>query len=334
MKILAIETSCDETSASVVLDGSRILSNVVSSSLNLHKKTYGIVPEVAARKQVESIIPALDEALKRSKTSLSDIDAIAVTIGPGLIGSLIVGVTASKMLGLMLGKKIIPVNHLLAHIYANWALGDAPQFPLVALIVSGGHTELVLMESHTDIKYLGGTRDDAAGECFDKVARILSLGYPGGPAIQKEAEKFGRRKSSLVFPKPLLSKGYEFSFSGLKTAVFETVRNGEGKYDRTEIAFAFQETVCDILTKKATRAATDFGVKSLLVSGGVAANKNLRDRICKAAGPLGVEAFIPPINLCTDNAVPIGICAFYHQNYTGIEDVFPKEGLSLSRESP
>ena len=342
MKILGIETSCDETSVALVVNGKSILSNVVSSSIDLHKKTGGIVPEVAARKQVESIIPCLDECLKSASTRIEEVDCVAVTTGPGLIGSLIVGVTVAKTLSLILNKPLIPVNHLLAHIYANWLTNgligkgekqnSIPQFPIVALIVSGGHTELILMKNHHNIKYLGGTRDDAAGESFDKIARILNLGYPGGPAIEREATKANNKGTEVCLPRPLInSKDFDFSFSGLKTATATAIRTE--KYTTAEISYSFQETVCQILVKKTIKAALENKVPSVILAGGVSANKRLRElflneeRLRDAA----IKVHIPTISFCTDNAAAIASCAYYHRKSVPLEQVYPNSSLSLNK---
>jgi len=328
MTILGIETSCDETSAAVVLNGRTILSNVVSSSVDFHKKTGGIVPEVAARKQVESIIPVLDECLSLAKTTLKKIDAIAVTAGPGLLGSLIVGTATAKTLALSLNKPLIPVNHLLAHIYANWLEENIPDFPLISLIVSGGHTQLILMKNHKDIKIFGETRDDAAGESFDKVARILNLGYPGGPAIEKKALDFKSKETSLVLPKPLIhSKDYDFSFSGLKTAAFTAFKTK--KHTACEIAHSFQEAVCEVLVKKTVKAVLENKVNSVVLAGGVSANKRLRELFFKneQLEKMKIKVYIPKIALCTDNAASIASCAFYHRNITQLEQVLPNSSL-------
>ncbi|MBU1017144.1 MAG: tRNA (adenosine(37)-N6)-threonylcarbamoyltransferase complex transferase subunit TsaD [Patescibacteria group bacterium] len=326
MKILGIETSCDETAVAVVLNGTTILSNVVSSSVNLHQKTGGIVPEIAARKQVESIIPVLDESLTSANISLKEVDAIAVTVGPGLIGSLIVGVTTAKMLAMCLNKPLIPVNHLLAHIYANWLKQEpqkpAPAFPLIGLIVSGGHTELILMKDHNDIRPLGATRDDAAGESFDKVSRILKLGYPGGPAIEKKAKEMDPKKVALVLPKPLInSKDYDFSFSGLKTATFAVIQ--KKTYSPEEIAFCFQEAVSTVLVKKTVKAALEYKVKSVVVAGGVSANRRLKEVFLQneELKKNKVEIFIPKLEHCTDNAASIAACAYYHNNPKPVDEV-------------
>ena len=289
MTILGIETSCDETAAAVVKDGTQLISNVVASSQQMHAKFGGIIPENAAREQIKSIIPVIKETL------VCDIDAIAVTVGPGLIGSLLVGVETAKTLSYAWNKPLIPVNHLIGHIYANW-LVSKPQFPALVLLVSGGHSELILMADHGKYKYLGGTRDDAAGECFDKCARLLNLGYPGGPAISKAAIKNDLYK----LPRPMInSKDFDFSFSGLKTVVANSPRDNPNY-----LAYELQEAITDVLVTKTRRAAEKYQVKNILLAGGVAANKRLREKI--------PEALCPPIELCTDNAAYIASAAFFN----------------------
>lgn len=314
MKILGIETSCDETAAAIVQDGTKIISNVIASSQDIHAKYGGIIPGNAAREQVKSIIPVIKEAL------VTDIDAIAVTVGPGLIGSLLVGVETAKTLALVWKKPIVPVNHLVGHIYANWidsgrGQNDIPEFPAIVLIVSGGHTELVLMKGHGQFKLIGGTRDDAAGECFDKCARILNLGYPGGPAIEKAAVKNNLYK----LPRPMINqKNYDFSFSGLKTAVM----NSKEK-NKNFLAYELQEAITDVLVKKTLRAAEEFQPKSILLCGGVAANKKLREKI--------PQAIVPPINLCTDNAAYIASAAFFNFKPVAWQQISTAPGLDLAR---
>jgi len=329
MRILGIETSCDETAAAIVENGITILSSVVSSSSDLHKKTGGIVPEIAARKQVEAIIPVIKECLSSANTTLDSIDAIAVTEGPGLIGSLLVGVTTAKLLSAYLKKPLIPVNHLLAHIYANW-LEQPPQFPLISLIVSGGHTELILMKDHKNMDYLGGTRDDAAGESFDKIARILNLGYPGGPAIEKKARSFDGSKKTLILPKPLInSKDFDFSFSGLKTATLTAAQSGN--FSPEEIAYSFQEAVCTTLVKKTVDAAIYYKVKNVVLAGGVSANKRLRELFLQnnLLIKAGIKISIPKISFCTDNAAAIAACGYFHNSKKRLENVCANPSLTI-----
>ncbi len=309
MLILGVETSCDETAAAIVENGTRIVSNIIASSQSLHAKYGGIIPDKAAREQLKSIIPVIYEALAAANLSPDSLDALAVTVGPGLIGSLLVGVETAKSLALAWNKPLIPVNHLIGHIYANWLGGQTPDLPALVLIVSGGHSELVLMKNHGQFKYLGGTRDDAAGECFDKCARLLNLGYPGGPAIEKAAVA-----GSIHLPRPLIHENnLDFSFSGLKTAV-ANIKAAEPSH----VAFALQEAVSDVLVKKTIKAAAKHKVKSILLAGGVAANKHLREAMTEAVLHLGgkVSLSIPPFSLCTDNAAYIASAAYFNNHPT------------------
>lgn len=328
MKLLAIETSCDETAASVVEKNPTdsfvtLHSNVVSTSLKLHAKTGGIIPEVAAREQLKYIIPVIERALSDANIEKGDIDAIAVTIGPGLIGSLLIGVETAKALAFAWKKEIIPVNHLYGHIYANWisTMNHEPitiNFPALALIVSGGHTDLVLMKDHGDIQWLGGTRDDAAGEAFDKIGRMLNFPYPSGPTIEEKA-KLGNPKR-FNFPRPMMgSNDFDFSFSGLKAAVFREIQkinptmNHEllTNNDVNDFCAGTQRAIIAVLVKKTLRAAEKYNVKSILLGGGVAANGSLVNELKVRTQELGVELFVPKKSLCTDNAAMIGAAAFY-----------------------
>jgi N6-L-threonylcarbamoyladenine synthase len=309
VRILGIETSCDETAAAVVENGRAILSNVVASQVDLHTQFGGVFPEVASRQHILAIYPIIDQALKEAHLDITDVDAIAVTRGPGLPGSLVVGINAAKGLALGSGKPLIGVNHLEGHLYSAWlykANGDdeippEPQFPLLALIVSGGHTELVLVRDHLTYESLGATLDDAAGEAFDKVARLLGLPYPGGPAIQKVTQA-GGDPSKTQFPRAWLENTWNFSFSGLKTAVLREVRDLEERGIEVPVAdyaASFQEAVVEVLVVKTLQAAQEFEAKAILVAGGVSANQALREAFL-ARSPLPVH--IPPIWLCTDNA--------------------------------
>lgn len=321
MKILGIETSCDETAAAVVEDGVKILSHAVVSSVTLHQKTGGVIPEVAAREQVKYIIPVINEALRsstRGVDGLGLVDTIAVTVGPGLVGSLLVGVETAKTLAYVWQKPLIPVNHLVGHIYANWLIADI-EFPALVLVVSGGHTDLVLMKGHQKLKWLGGTRDDAAGEAFDKIARLLGLFYPGGPAIAAEAAKFRMQNAKFrMFPRAMINDdNFDFSFSGLKTAVFREVNKLKtmGQWDNEimeQLAYEVQEAIIDVLVVKTLRAAQKFKVKSILLSGGVGANDLLRKTLEVSSQQLGVKFFKPSKNLCTDNAAMIAAAAFFN----------------------
>lgn len=305
MKILGIETSCDETAAAVVKKGVKILSQTVASSIELHQKTGGIIPEVAAREQIKCILPVIENTLNKQK-----IDALAVTVGPGLIGSLLVGVETAKTLAYTWQKPIIPVNHLQAHLYANWLENKKPLFPALGLVVSGGHTDLVLMKDHGKIKWLGGTRDDAAGECFDKTARVLDLHYPGGPEIAKLAKKGNPQAYDL--PRPMIEqKNFDFSFSGLKTAVINLVKK-EKEINQADLAASIQQTIVEVLVAKTFKAAQKYQVKSVLIAGGVAANQQLRQEMETRLAVLNTKLFIPPPKLCTDNATYIAACAFFN----------------------
>lgn len=302
--ILGIETSCDETAASVVKDGREILSNIIATSVEMHKKTGGIIPERAAREQIKSIIPVIKEAFEKSRV---DIDAIAVTVGPGLIGSLLVGVETAKTLAYVWNKPIIPVNHLVGHIYANWLIDKEPKFPATALVVSGGHTDLVLMKEHGKIEWIAGTRDDAAGEAFDKTARILGLGFPGGPAIAASAAivKSVSYKLTDKLPRPLINEDtFDFSFSGLKTAVLREVQKNPIAYG---LAYEVQEAITDVLVDKTLKAVQKYETPALFLAGGVAANQRLRERFQEKILDLdlNLDFFVPPAHLCTDNAAMI-----------------------------
>jgi N6-L-threonylcarbamoyladenine synthase len=303
--ILGIETSCDETAAAVVVGGTKVLSSVVSSQVDLHARYGGVVPEVASRAHVEMLTPVIAQALVEAGVHARDLDAVAATHGPGLVGSLLVGLSAAKSLALVWDVPFVAVNHLEAHLYAAFLEEPGLELPLVVLLVSGGHTMLVLMEDHGRYRILGRTVDDAAGEAFDKVARHLGLGYPGGPAIDRMAID---GEASIDFPRPVLDDGYRFSFSGLKTAVVNhTRRHPESAVE--DIAASFQEAVVDVLVTKARRAAAETGAKGLCIGGGVAANSLLRERILDACVADGLQAFVPSRALCTDNAAMVAAVA-------------------------
>jgi N6-L-threonylcarbamoyladenine synthase len=339
MKILGIETSCDETSASIVENGNIILSNAVASSSDIHKKTGGIIPENAAREQVKSIIPIINEALNSAFNNnsgfnnLEKIDKIAVTAGPGLIGSLLVGVETAKTLSFLNKIHISPINHLKAHPYANWLeKDDPPLFPALSLVISGGHTDLVLMTSHTDILWLGGTRDDAAGEAFDKTARILGLPYPGGPEISKRAENYLSVNSNDkldLFPRPMIEKeNFEWSFSGLKTAVINEVRDKKD-IDVDMYCAQIQEAIVDVLVFKSMKAVKKYKPKSFLVSGGVAANQRLTMKLKSKFNKIKTTLYIPNPKFCTDNATFISSRAFFTQKAVSWKRVVADPELSL-----
>jgi N6-L-threonylcarbamoyladenine synthase len=314
-RVIGIETSCDETAAAIVENGRVILTSLVASQVDLHAQFGGIFPEVASRQHILTIYPIVDQALQQAHLSLAEVDAIAVTRGPGLPGSLVVGMNTAKGLALGSGLPLIGINHLEAHIYSTWLYKadetpvSEPQFPLVALIVSGGHTELILMTGHQKYRRLGGTLDDAAGEAFDKVARLLRLPYPGGPSIQKSAE--GGNSQSFAFPRARLEGSWNFSFSGLKTAVMREVRRLDGVANPlpvANLAASFQEAVVDVLVTKTLKAAAEFNAKSLLVVGGVSANQSLRNSFLMRSE---VPVHIPPLYLCTDNAAMIAGAGYY-----------------------
>jgi N6-L-threonylcarbamoyladenine synthase len=421
MRILGIETTCDETSVSVVENGTTVLSNVIATSMDLHAKTGGVIPEQAARKQVEYMIPVLEKSLKEAfkdlnpkqvqnsklKTQNADpilttsskggsgfgrnyqllttnVDAIAVAVGPGLIGSLLVGVETAKTLAMVTGKPIIPVNHLVAHIYANWLSGtidnspstiDQPAFPSLALVVSGGHTDLVYMKDHNDIKWIGGTRDDAAGEAFDKTARLLGLPYPGGIHLSKLADQYleknalplrgktarllglpypgGIHLSKLadtylsqlpntnyqllnLFPRPMIDdKSFDWSFSGLKTAVLRKTQEANNKLQNDELAAQIQEAIVDVLVAKTLRAVEKYKPKSLIIGGGVSANNRLRVKFASEIEKqkLDVKLYFPEKQYCTDNAAAIAACAYFNNNPVSWDKIDANPSLTITGES-
>jgi N6-L-threonylcarbamoyladenine synthase len=315
MRILGIETSCDETAAAIVeshsdADGVFAVYSAIATSLQEHVKIGGIIPEVAARKQIEYILPVIEKVV-RSGRAPKNVDAIAVTVGPGLIGSLLVGVETAKTLSFVWNKPIVPVNHLVAHIYANWVNQEnLPHFPAVAMVVSGGHTDLVIMKDHNKIKRIGGTRDDAAGEAFDKTARLLGLPYPGGPSISAASEKFLDEKLNL-FPRPMIdSDNLDMSFSGLKTSV-KNYLNDNSNLIVDRLAAEVQEAIVDTLVAKAQKAVEIHKPKSFILAGGVSANIRLREKI-KATLNKVTEVFIPEPKYTTDNAVMVASAAYYN----------------------
>lgn len=305
MNVLGIETSCDETSAAVVKDGRGILSNVTASSLEDHKKYGGVIPEIASRRQLEFISAVVEEALDRAGVSLEKIDAVAVTNQPGLIGSLLVGISFARALSFARNKPLAEVDHIKAHVYAAFLSEEQPKLPAIGLVVSGGHTNLYLVQGPLEFKLLGQTLDDAAGEAFDKVARILGLGYPGGPAIDRLAAKTS--PTALSFRCANLTGTFDFSFSGIKTAVFYHQQKKQDQDDCStpEAAYAFQKSVVDVLTKKCLEACQKLKTKTLLVGGGVAGNSALRKNLRDIAQEHGIRVYLPSMSLCTDNAAMI-----------------------------
>lgn len=305
IKILGIETSCDETAAAIVQDGSTILSNIVSSQIAIHQPYGGVVPEIASRHHVENIGEVVNQAFVEAGVNYSDIQAVAVTNRPGLIGALLVGLSFAKGFAYALNKPLIAVNHLEGHIYANFLENPGISFPLICLVVSGGHTSLLYMSGHEESQLLGETRDDAAGEAFDKVARVLNLGYPGGPVIQKAAES--GRAGNIKLPRVFLDRDdFEFSFSGLKTATVNQWKKLGGTQDlQADLAAEFQAALVDVLVEKTMRAAEKFKVRSVLIAGGVAANRYLRAMLEKEGKRRGVSVYYPSLKLCTDNAAMI-----------------------------
>ena len=315
MRVLAIETSCDDTGAAVVLDGRKILSNVVSSQVPIHQKYGGVVPELASRKHIESIIPVVTEALETAEVTLREIDGIAVTQGPGLVGSLLIGLSFAKSLSFAAGLPLVGVNHVEAHLSAIFLEEKPPKLPFIGLVVSGGHTSLFRMDGFGKYKRLGQTRDDAAGEAFDKVAKFFGLGYPGGPIID-ELSKAGNARA-IRFPRASLGKdSFDFSFSGLKTAVVNYVKSiprPVKDYPENlirDIVSSFQEAVVEVLVKKTLRAAQHQGLKRIVLSGGVAANRRLRERMKEEASEERIKLYIPSPSFCTDNAAMVGVVGY------------------------
>lgn len=316
-RILGIESSCDETAAAVIENGRVMLSSVIATQIEIHKKYGGVFPEVASRQHIRTIYAIIEQALEQAHLSLADIDAVAVTRGPGLAGSLVVGLNAAKGVALARNLPLIGINHLEGHIYSAWVYPAetpqppaAPQFPLLALLVSGGHTELNLITDHLHYRRLGATLDDAAGEAFDKVARLIGLSYPGGPSIQKAAAEGD--PEAFAFPRARLEGTWNFSFSGLKTAVLREVRKLEEMRQPipvNDMAASFQAAVVDVLLGKTLKAAREFNVKEIVVAGGVSANKALREAFLRQDE---FPVHIPPLSLCTDNAAMIGAAGYYH----------------------
>jgi len=343
MKILGIESSCDETAAAIVEDGEKLLSNVVVSQIDIHKEYGCVIPEIAARSHIEAINPVINKALAEANLTIDDIDAIAVTYAPGLIGSLLIGTLAARTLAILHHKPLVKVQHVEGHVYANFLNEKQPEFPLLALIVSGGHSQLVLFKDHGNYELLGQTNDDAIGEAFDKVAKILGLPYPGGPAIARAAKDGDKFKYHL--PDAKLKPPYDFSFSGLKTAVLRAVQKEVGvsydfpsfklkdKLKTSEIndfAASFQYTAIKTLVTKTVKAYNEFQPKSVVIAGGVAANQELREQL-KAALPIDID--YAPINLCTDNAAMIATLGYYKFINDKVTDPYELEVIpSISME--
>ena len=331
MKILGIETSCDETAAAVVKDGTAILASVVSSQVEVHHRYGGVVPELASRKHIEAIVPVVDEAMGKAGLGLTEIDAIAVTQGPGLVGALLVGFSFAKSLAYALGIPWVGVNHLEGHINSVFLEDDPPAFPFVALLASGGHTSIYHVTDHITMELMGQTRDDAAGEAFDKVAKVLDLGYPGGGVIDRLSKQGDPTR--IKFPRSYLNKtSFDFSFSGIKTAVnrYATTRRNQIKEQIPDIVAGFQEAVIDVLTHKAIHAAVEKGCERLALVGGVAANSRLREKLRTDAGRRGMSVHIPSIHLCGDNAAMIAAVG-YHYLVAGIEADLQDDVFSRSK---
>ena len=308
--ILGIETSCDETSASIVKNGDTEIATVVLTQIDIHKDFGGVVPEIASRHHVKNITMVIEDCLEKANMKIADIDAIAVTYGPGLVGSLLVGVEAAKTLAYVNNKPLIPVNHMSGHIYAN-QLVEPLKFPLIALVVSGGHTQLIYMEAHYKFKEIGSTLDDAVGECYDKVARVINVPYPGGPTVDKWAHE---GEDTYELPLPKNDNSYDFSFSGLKSAIINLVHNEEQRGNeirKKDLATSFQNTVVEIITKKTMKALKDYNVNNLIVAGGVAANKGLREKLISLCNENNIHLSFPEMKYCTDNAAMIAASGYY-----------------------
>lgn len=331
--VMGIETSCDETSVSIVKNGREVLSNTILSQIKTHQLYGGVVPEIASREHLEAINYVIKQSLEEAKKSFDDIDLIAVTKGPGLIGALLVGISSAKALSLALEKPLIGVNHMEGHICANYLTFKGLEPPFISLVVSGGHTYLVDVKSYTEYEVVGQTRDDAAGESFDKVARSLGLGYPGGPAIQKAAEKGD--KTAIDFPRVTINKDtYDFSFSGLKTAVLNYLNSqkmAQNEINPYDVAASFQAAVIDVLVEKSIRLLKERNRDKIVLSGGVAANKPLRDLMEAKIKNMGIKLYYPPLDLCTDNAAMIASAGYYNYLKSGGDslylDVYPNLGL-------
>ena len=319
MKILAIESSCDETAAAVVEDGTKVLSNVINTQIELHKVYGGVVPEIASRKHIENVSDVVEKALCDAKIKAEELDAIAVTYGPGLVGALLVGVSYAKGVAFALKKPLIPVHHIKGHISANFIESPDLKPPFICLVASGGHSHIVYVKDYAQYEVLARTRDDAAGEAFDKVSRVLGFGYPGGPAIQKAAEL--GNKDAIHFPRVNMGEnGFDFSFSGVKTAVLNYVHTMEQRgeeINKFDVAASFQEAVIDVLSSHLVECAKLCGAESVALAGGVAANGPLRERVKDAAKSEGMKFYCPSLSLCTDNAAMIGCAAYYEYTESG-----------------
>lgn len=330
MITLGIESSCDETSVAVVKDGREILSNIISSQIDIHRLFGGVVPEIASRKHVSAILPVIDLALEEAKITLDDVDIIAATRGPGLIGALLVGLTAGRGLALATGKPFIGVNHIRGHVCANYLTHPDLEPPFVGLIVSGGHSYLIHVEDYIDFTLYGKTRDDAAGEAFDKVARAMDIGYPGGPVIDKLAKE---GEETYDLPRVMLERdSYDFSFSGLKTAVLNELNNAKQKGEEirvADMATSFQNAVVDVLTEKTYRLAHELGEKKIVLAGGVSANSGLRAAMEKRGAEEGIEVYYPNPILCTDNGAMIASVGYYSYMKGEDESVFADPNLGL-----
>lgn len=310
--ILGIESSCDETAAAVVKNGREVLSNIISSQVPIHRKFGGVVPEIASRKHIENVLPVIDEALQQAKVDIKEIDGIAVTYGPGLVGALLVGLSAGKALAFALDKPLLGVNHLEGHVFANFLVDEELEPPFMALVVSGGHTALMKVKDYNNFELLGQTRDDAAGEAFDKIARVMGLQYPGGPEIELLAK--GGNPTAIDFPRALLDKSYDFSFSGLKSSVINylhTEKQSGREVNRADVAASFQAAIVDVLVKKSVHAMEASGLKKIVLAGGVSANKTLQAELGAAVEAIGVKLVHPKPVLCTDNAVMIACRGYY-----------------------
>jgi len=323
MNILAIESSCDETAAAVVQDGRKVLSNIISSQIEIHKLYGGVVPEIASRKHIEKVIQVVDEALKEASLTMDEIDAVAVTYGPGLVGALLVGVSAAKSIAFAYNKPLIGVHHIEGHISANYIENEELEPPFLCLVVSGGHTNLVIVKDYGEYEVLGKTRDDAAGEAFDKVARAIGLGYPGGPKIQKISEE--GNKDAIAFPRAKVADNpFDFSFSGLKSSVLNYINSCEMKgeeINKADIAASFQEAVVDVLVSHTIEGAKQLGFKKIAMAGGVASNTVLREEMKEACERRGFKFYHPSPILCTDNAAMIGAAAYYDYKKGLISDL-------------